>query len=115
MREIQESTELVAHCGLFCGACRSYLKESCPGCHENEKATWCAVRSCCRDKKLATCADCVDFPNPRDCSKYNNFMARLFGFVFSSDRAACIAQIKTLGLDGHAKKMAELRIQTIKR
>jgi hypothetical protein len=49
------------------------------------------------------------------CRKFNNFMSRLFGFIFSSDRAACIRQIKELGIDGHAEKMAGLRAQTIKR
>jgi hypothetical protein len=42
-------------------------------------------------------------------------MSRLFGQLFKSDRAACIAQIKQLGLDGHARTMAEMRNQTIKR
>jgi hypothetical protein len=47
--------------------------------------------------------------------KFNNVMARLFGLIFRSDRAACITQIKKLGLDGHAKAMAERRTQTLKR
>lgn len=115
MQDIQENVELVAHCGLYCGACRSYLKGKCKGCHENSRATWCKVRSCCRDKQIKTCAECIEFPDARACKKFNNFMSKLFGLVFRSDRAACIAQIKRLGLDGHAKVMAEMRIQTIKR
>ena len=115
MREVVENVELVAHCGLYCGACRSYLKETCPGCHENEKASWCTVRSCCRDRHIATCAECADFPDVRECKKYHNVVSRLFGFVFRSDRAACIAQVRDQGLAGHAARMAERGLHTIRR
>ena len=115
MREIEANVELVAYCGLYCGACRSYVRERCLGCLENEKASWCAVRSCCRSRQIASCADCTDFPNVRDCGKYDNFVSKLFGLVFRSDRAACIAQIKELGRDGHAQRMTELKSQTIRR
>jgi hypothetical protein len=42
-------------------------------------------------------------------------MSRVFGLVFKSDRAACITQIKQIGLEGHATAMAEMGSQTIKR
>ena len=115
MPDIRVSAELVAHCGLYCGACRSYLNGRCKGCHENSRATWCRVRSCCTQKRIRTCAECAEFPDPGSCRKFNNFMSRLFGLLFRSDRAACIAQIKQLGLDGHAEAMAKSRTQTIKR
>jgi len=67
------------------------------------------------EKQVKSCAECAEFPDPRACKKFNNFMSRLFGLVFKSDRAACIAQIRELGVDGHAKAMAEMRTQTIKR
>ena len=47
MPAIQVNTDLVAHCGLYCGACKSYLNGKCKGCHENSKAAWCKIRSCC--------------------------------------------------------------------
>ncbi len=115
MREIQANTELVAYCGLYCGACKSYLKERCPGCHENTKASWCSVRSCCMEKGIQSCADCSEFTDPRMCKKYNNVVSRIFGVIFNSDRAACIDQIKKLGLTGHAQEMADRKSQTIKR
>ena len=115
MPDIPVDTELVAHCGLYCGACKSYLAGKCKGCHENSGATWCKIRACCTEKRIKTCADCAEFADPRACGKFNNFMSRLFGLIFNSDRAACIAQIKQLGLDGHAKAMATSGIQTIKR
>ncbi len=115
MTAIKVDAELVAYCGLYCGACKSYLSEKCKGCHENSKATWCKVRSCCTGKQIESCAECAEFPDPRACEKFNNFMSKLFGLVFKSDRAACIAQIRQLGLEGHAKAMAEMGTQTIKR
>jgi hypothetical protein len=112
---IEVNAELVACCGLYCGACRARLAGKCAGCRENAKATWCKVRSCCAQKHLGSCAECAEFPDPRACAKFNNVVSRLFGLLFNSDRAACIAQIRRLGLEGHAQSMAEMRAQTIRR
>ncbi len=115
MRELVASPELVAACGLYCGACRRYLEERCPGCRENERATWCRVRSCCRERGATTCAECAEFPDPRRCARFNNFVSRVFALIFRSDRAACVDQIRRLGVSGHAQAMAEKRLQTIRR
>jgi len=115
MKEIVSDLNLVAHCGLYCGACRAYLKGRCPGCHDNTRASWCKVRSCCMEQELATCADCGELTDPMACHKYNNIMAKLFGFIFRSDRAACIRQIREIGLEGHADSMAARKQQSIKR
>lgn len=115
MREIVSDPNLVAYCGLYCGACRSYLSGRCPGCHENSRATWCKIRTCCADQSLKTCADCVQFPNPHMCRKFNNPIAKAFSFVFRSDRAACIQQIRNCGIQGHADNMSETKRHTIKR
>lgn len=115
MKEIVSDPNLVAHCGLYCGACGAYLRGRCGGCHDNAKATWCKVRSCCMERSFATCADCQDFPDPMTCRKYNNFMARLFGFIFRSDRAACIRQVRKLGLAAHAADMAGHKRQSMRR
>ncbi len=115
MADIAAKVELVAYCGLYCGACRSHLSGKCPGCRENAKATWCKVRTCCREQHLTSCAACTEFRDPTACRKYNNFVSKLFGLVLRSDRAACIAQIKRLGLEGHAGAMAASGAHTIKR
>jgi hypothetical protein len=115
MREIVSDAGLVARCGLYCGACGSYLRERCPGCAENVKAKWCKVRSCCIEHEFASCADCREFADPRVCREYNNFMAKLFGLIFRSDRAACIDQIRRLGARGHADEMTRMRRQSIRR
>ena len=42
-------------------------------------------------------------------------MSKVFALLFKSDRAACIAQLKEIGISEHAKKMTELKQHTIKR
>jgi hypothetical protein len=115
MKEIVSDPNLVAYCGLYCGACGSYLKGRCPGCHENVKAKWCKVRSCCIESKCASCADCTEYADPRACKDFNNFMSKLFGLILRSDRAACVEQIRKLGVQGHADEMSKARRQTIRR
>lgn len=115
MSAIVDSPDLVAYCGLYCGACRAHLKGKCGGCLNNAKATWCQIRSCCIDKRIRTCAECPEFAQPRDCAKFNNVVSRIFALIFRSDREACIAQIKRLGVAGHAKAMTEMKRQSLPR
>jgi hypothetical protein len=112
---LQPNRELVAYCGLYCGACRSYRKGRCPGCHGNDKATWCKVRACCREHGHSSCADCKDHVDPATCTHFNTFFAKLFGVVFNSDRRACIVQIRDKGIDEHAAFMAHRRRQSLPR
>lgn len=94
----------VAACGLYCGACRAYAKGKCSGCARNEKATWCTVRSCCREYGWATCAECT-LMEPDECRKFNNFISKCFKLVFRSDRQGCIERIRKVGLDAFADEM----------
>ena len=114
MKEIVADQELVAFCGLYCGACKRYLKGGCPGCHENKKATWCKIRTCCLENGYSSCAVCSEFEEPRDCSKFHNFFSKVIGLILRSDRRACVIQIKELGLESHAKAMADLGRPSIK-
>jgi hypothetical protein len=56
-----------------------------------------------------------DLRRPKDCKKYDNIVSKMFGFVFRSDRRACIMQIRENGLQGHAEQMALSKRQTIRR
>ncbi|HWR72061.1 MAG TPA: DUF3795 domain-containing protein [Nitrospirota bacterium] len=114
MKEIVADTGLVAYCGLYCGACRSYLRDRCRGCHENEKATWCKVRVCCLEQGYSSCAECTAFADPALCGKFNNFISKVVGFILRSDRRACILQIRERGLKGHGEDMALNKRQTIR-
>lgn len=115
MREITVDTKLIAYCGLYCGACKAYIKEKCPRCHDNVKASWCKVRSCCIEHGWASCADCSEYDDVYLCKKYNNIFARVFGFIFRSDRKACIDYIKKEGYDSFASHMADKKIQSFPR
>ena len=115
MKAITSNPNLVAYCGLYCGACKAYLKERCPGCHEKEKAGWCKIRSCCISHQYASCADCAEMAEPNDCRKFNNLISKVFGLIFRSDRAACIHQISELGIQGHADNMAKGKRQSIRK
>lgn len=112
-KQIEINKELVAFCGLYCAACRQYLKGECAGCQKNEKAQWCKVRTCCLEKGYTSCADCTI--NVADCKKFSNFVSKMFAFFFNSDRKACIDRIKTIGTEEYAREMAEKGLQTIRK
>jgi hypothetical protein len=111
--EIVKNTELIAACGLYCGACGSYAKGRCPGCKENNKASWCKVRSCCMEKGIDNCSRCDVYSDPKDCGKYNIFISKLIGFVTGTKRSHCIEAIKQKGADGFVAFMAENKWQSI--
>lgn len=115
MKEIVADKNLVAYCGLYCGACKAYLKDKCPGCQNNEKAKWCKVKICCIENKWLSCADCKKFVNVLDCKLYNNFFYKFFKIVFRSDRTACINLIKEKGYDNFVSEMFAKKAMTIKR
>lgn len=115
MKPIVADVKLVAYCGLYCGACGAYRKGRCPGCHENARASWCKVRACCQGQGYGSCAECAEHAEPKACRWFNNWIAKLFGLIFRSDRAACIHQIREVGLEGHAQRMAEAQRQSLPR
>jgi hypothetical protein len=108
MREIKEDVNLVAYCGLYCGACRQYLREKCPGCVESMKLGWCKLRACCKERNYRSCAKCADFMDVNECGKFNNIISKIFAFIFRSNRKACINQIREKGIKGHTEIMYSL-------
>lgn len=82
--------ELVAYCGLYCGACEvyrqvhdqsdRYLEEQaaqlsyggCKGCGSDLHSAWCkecTFRACAKERGVRHCADCREFP----CQKIREF------------------------------------------
>jgi hypothetical protein len=46
---------------------------------------------------------------------FNNLISKAFALIFRSNRAACIKQIRDIGIQGHAEMMAEHKLQSLKR
>ncbi len=113
MNQIIATPDSIAACGLYCGACRKFLSGKCPGCKNNEKASWCKIRQCCISKGYHTCAECER--DVRECKIYSNFISKVFALLFNSDRPACIDYIKDHGMAAFAEEMTCRRCQTIKR
>lgn len=109
MKAIVSDTQNIAACGLYCGACRKFLAGKCPGCKQNEKATWCKIRSCCQENKFKTCAECPH--DVKECKLFSNWIGKVFAF----DRSACIRYIKEQGEQAFAEEMTKRKCQTIKR
>ena len=113
MDNIEVNKDLFAYCGLYCGACRQYLAKKCVGCMNNEKATWCKIRTCCKEKQISNCAGCAI--DAGDCKQYTNLISKAFSYLFNSNRPACIRMIKEVGEEAFAARMAQARMQTLKR
>lgn len=113
--EIQNNSQLIAYCGLYCAACYKYLNGKCPGCQQNSKASWCKVRTCNMEKNYTSCADCKEYSSAMDCKKFNNPVSKIFSLVFRSDRQASINLIKEKGNAGYALYMTENKLQVIKK
>ena len=69
-----DSSELAAPCGLYCGNCSDLLLDrachgcgcDCEGCAAGLHHTACAIYHCCTaDRGLASCAECDDLPCTR--------------------------------------------------
>ncbi|MCC8062127.1 MAG: DUF3795 domain-containing protein [Rikenellaceae bacterium] len=110
--EYRADKNLIAACGLYCGTCRAFVKAKCPGCRENRKAEkWCKLRSCVQAQGYISCAECREYGGTapktlRECGKFNNFMGKVFGLIFRSDRFGCIDRIREAGPETFAEEMA---------
>ena len=112
---METNLQLISYCGLYCGACSSYKKDKCPGCAGNVKASWCKVRNCNIQKGLGSCAECDEFSDAKDCVKFNNFISKVFGLLFNSDRQKGIEFIKSEGREAFAAHMIKLDRVSLKR
>ena len=115
VKKILADEKLVAYCGLYCGACRRYLSDTCPGCGKNEKATWCRIRKCNIEHSLSGCAECSEFSDVNGCKKFNNPLSRVFGFIFRSNRKAGVDRIRSVGRDRFAAELAGLKRHSLPR
>ncbi len=90
----------LAYCGLVCSGCGAFTRDKCKGCHSPKPMhSRCLVKKCASEKGFVSCADCAVFPDLKDCKKLNNFVSKLFGLVFRSDRIGNLRKIRDTGLD----------------
>ncbi len=105
---------LIAFCGLYCGACPRFEKGKCKGCAEN-RAAWCKVKPCNLENNYSSCADCEQFDDPSSCKKYNPLIIRIGEFVSRTSRRDAIQLLKEIGREDFAKHMAENKLVSLKK
>ena len=77
-----------SRCGVLCNSCERKEQVHCKGCINMPDPFWggeCKVKSCCEDRTLHHCGECMDFP----CLMLSN-MGKKQGY----DSAAKIKQCK---------------------
>lgn len=54
----------IAYCGVDCSACSDFVNGKCPGCRQSEwtEENICLPVKCCREKQIACCGECMQFP-----------------------------------------------------
>jgi len=95
-------TELVAYCGLYCGTCGACKNGRCKACKGEGGFASCPVRLCCKEKGIATCAECREFEDLRKCGKINSFISKFFALIFRSNRLGRLDEIRQKGLEAYA-------------
>ena len=84
-----------SRCGVRCSACERREKVKCKGCVKMEKPFWggvCEVKSCCEDKKLHHCGECIMFP----CEMLSN-LGKEQGYNDSMSRIAALREWRQEG------------------
>lgn len=91
---------IVACCGLVCSNCGALRKGKCQGCHGDKPMFRnCPVKACVKSHDYGTCANCGEFKDLHDCGKLDNFISRLFGWLFGSNRIGNLCRIREVGLE----------------
>ena len=109
-----KDVNLIAFCGLYCGSCVSFLKGKCPGSTENNKATWCKIRTCNVDSQLSNCAH-YQTTHPTECKELNYTIGQIFKLPYKTDRLASLQYITDKGEMAYTDKMYELNPVVIKK
>jgi len=99
----ENTAHLVAYCGLYCGNCGSYKRGRCRGCLDGGGYSSCKARACCLEEGYRTCAACDEY---LECRKLHNFISKIFGLIFRTDRKANLRAIREKGIETWAEEMA---------
>lgn len=102
-------TVIVACCGLVCSNCGAYKRDKCKGCHSDKPLfASCPVKACATFRQFSTCAECTPYHDLTQCGKLHNYISRLFGWVFGTNRIGNLCRIREIGLEAFkAEKQAK--------
>ena len=97
--QMADNEQFIAHCGLYCKFCPSFISGKCEGCRGNAAKSavvykQCQVKPCCVENSFFTCADCTLYASTKECKKYNPLLLKIASWVESSDRSKAIEMIK---------------------
>lgn len=117
--------ELIAYCGLYCGACsfklahdtnemghllcmparydphKGAMPEFCPGCRLENQCGPCGIRDCARAKSLDHCGQCDAFP----CQRLIDFNGD--GASHHAESIANLESLNTLGPEAWLARQRE--------
>ena len=104
---------ILAPCGVFCGACPSFNK-TCLGCpseshKQKRKSKWnCKIRECCyEEKNIMYCSYCTQFP----CEKINKKLIDSHPgetkFKYRHDIPDNAKKLKKLGMEKYLKYLKQ--------
>jgi hypothetical protein len=113
--EIIFDENLIAYCGLYCGACPRFLKGKCSGCKANIKSKWCKVKPCNIETGIKSCAECKKYVDVDICKSFNPIIIKVGEFVSKTSRKSGIQMIKEKGSSSFASYMAKNKLVSIKR
>ena len=99
----------IAYCGIICSDCGACKKGKCAGCASGkQRFSACPVRKCNIEKQQRNCSECKAFADFHDCKKLWNFIAKVFHYIFRSNRIGNLEQMRIDGIDqfikNHEKK-----------
>lgn len=96
----EPSAVIVGCCGLVCSNCGAYTRGRCQGCHSDKPMfARCPVKACVKFRQYSTCADCSVYHDLKQCGKLHNFISRIIGFLFRSNRIGNLQLIRRIGLE----------------
>lgn len=105
--------DLAAYCGIYCGACPSFLKKTCFGCRSEDKSQkrtskWsCRYRKCCQEKNIKYCIDCEEYPC-KDLVKLRNSHLDDERYEYRHKIFYNLVDINKIGLDNWLEEQEEL-------
>jgi len=78
----ESSNQSIVCCGNNCTVCPKFKENICAGCMTDQvfgECLKCEPRSCCREKQLPNCAQCLQYPCSKIDAMYEKWTQHGFG------------------------------------